>query len=86
MNISIADWSQFSEALPLATKYQVGLEISEFAYPKNLDQAEVLAARIKEQIAGLPLVSMHGPFFELVPASNDPLIRQVTRQRFEHNT
>ena len=83
MNISITDWSHFSQVLPLAIKYHVGLEISEFASPKNLDQAEGLAARIKEQVAGLPLVSMHGPFSELVPASRDPLIRQVTRQRFQ---
>ena len=92
MNISITDWSHFSQVLPLAIKYHVGLEISEFASPKNLDQAEGLAARIKEQVAGLPLVSMHGPFSELVPASRDPLIRQVTRQpirperaEIEHN-
>lgn len=83
MNISITDWSHFSQVLPLAIKYQVGLEITEFASPKNLDQSDNLAARIKEQVAGLPLVSMHGPFSELVPASRDPLIRQVTHQRFQ---
>jgi sugar phosphate isomerase/epimerase len=83
MQILISDWSHFEQVLPLAKQYQVGLEIDEFTTPENLDRGSELAASITERVKGLPRVSVHGPFYELIPASCDPLIRQVARQRFQ---
>ena len=83
MRISISDWSHIDQVLPLAEKYQVGLEINEFASPENLDRGSELAESIGERVKGLPQVGVHGPFYELIPASCDPLIRQVVRQRFQ---
>jgi sugar phosphate isomerase/epimerase len=83
MQILISDWSHFDQVLPLAQQYQVGLEINEFASPENLDRASEFAVSMGEGVKGLPQIGFHGPFSELIPASRDPLIRQVVRQRFQ---
>ncbi len=83
MVISITDWMSFDQALPLAVKFGVGLEVQEFTNPIHLDQPKALVETIIHGSTSLPWVSMHGPFSDLVPASRDPLIRQVTRSRFQ---
>lgn len=83
MSILVTDWGNFSQVLPIAMKYRVGLEFQEFVYPENLDHADDLVKTIGEGLKNIALASMHGPFAELVPASWDPLVRQVAAKRFQ---
>jgi sugar phosphate isomerase/epimerase len=78
----ITDWGNVDKALPFATRYQVGLEVQEFTTPANLDAPQELIEGLKEKTKDLSMVSMHGPFSDLIPASRDPLIRHVVRERF----
>ncbi len=82
MKLSVTDWGNFDQVLPVALKHKVGLEIQEFTRPENLDDPDELALKILEKSRDLPILSMHGPFSDLIPASRDILIRQVTRKRF----
>jgi sugar phosphate isomerase/epimerase len=81
MKILITDWAELDQVLPIALKYQVGIEVLEFAIPENLDQAASLLPEIRQKVSAIPLIGLHGPFSELVPASRDPLVRQVARTR-----
>jgi sugar phosphate isomerase/epimerase len=83
MKILITDWSNFDQVFPLALKYQVGMEVLEFANPDNLDQPSSLLPGIIQKLNTIPLIGMHGPFYELIPASRDPLVQQVARTRFQ---
>ena len=71
------------QVIPIAHKYQVGLEVLEFATPENLEHASSLVPEICQKVRSMPFLAMHGPFSELVPASRDPLVRQVARARFQ---
>jgi sugar phosphate isomerase/epimerase len=81
MKIQITDWSNIDQVLPLVFQYQVGIEVLEFANPDNLDQASTLLPEMLEKLGGISLIGMHGPFYELIPASRDPMVRQVARTR-----
>ncbi len=83
MAVQIADWVNFEVVLPIADEFNVGLEFQEFMQPENLDNPGNLVKKIKSGVKNLNLVSMHGPFSELVPASRDPLVRQVAGKRFQ---
>lgn len=83
MRILITDWGELDQVLPIALKYHVGLEVQEFAMPENLDQADSLAPEIRQKVSAMPLLGLHGPFYELIPASRDPLVRQVARSRLQ---
>ncbi|OGN89203.1 MAG: hypothetical protein A2Y88_06605 [Chloroflexi bacterium RBG_13_48_10] len=83
MSILITDWGNLDQMLPIVLKYKVGMEVLEFAIPENLEGASSLVPVIQDKVKGIPLISLHGPFSELVPASRDPLVRQVARTRFQ---
>jgi sugar phosphate isomerase/epimerase len=83
MAILVADWSNFNRTLPLAIQYGVGLEFQEFTSPDHLAKPEDMITSILEGAKKLPLVSMHGPFAEMIPASQDPWVRQVAAKRFQ---
>ncbi len=85
MRISIADWGNFDQVLKVAQKYHIGLEVQEFTVPANLDNPDTLVGMINDNSKSLPILGMHGPYAELVPASWDPLIRQVVRTRFQRS-
>jgi sugar phosphate isomerase/epimerase len=80
--INIADWGDLDLALPLAEKYQVGLEVQEFTNPHKLQSPGNLPAEIMEKTKGIAHRSMHGPYSDLIPASRDPVIRHATHERF----
>ncbi len=82
MTIMISDWASFSQVIPIARKHRLGLEAQEFTNPEVLEKPDKLITILKEQTSDLPMLSIHGPFAELVPASSDPLVRQVARTRF----
>jgi len=81
MNILTTDWTELDQVLPIARKYQIGIEILELAIPENLDRASSLLPEILQKLKTIPLIGMHGPFYELIPASRDPMVRQVARIR-----
>jgi sugar phosphate isomerase/epimerase len=83
MSILISDWGLLERALPLAQNFGVGIEVAEFTIPENVQAAPALAPAIVDQLAELRPVGMHAPFAELVPASKDPLVRQVARTRLQ---
>jgi len=83
MKILLSDWTALDQVIPIAVKYQVGLEVLEFAIPENLDRVPSLALEIHQKVSTIPLLGLHGPFSELVPASRDPWVRQVARARFQ---
>ncbi len=82
MSIIVADWAHFDQVLPLAREFAVGLEFQEFTLPENLETPDDLVKSIQLGIKDLPIRSMHGPFSELIPASRDPMVRQVAEKRF----
>jgi sugar phosphate isomerase/epimerase len=61
---------------------QLGLEITDFAFPSILDEnVNTRIDRHKEALAGISLISSHGPFFEMIAASRDKAIVSVVRDR-----
>jgi sugar phosphate isomerase/epimerase len=83
MRILVTDWSALDDVLPIALKFHTGLEVLEFASPDTLDHASSLVEDIRQKVSAIPLLGFHGPFSELVPASRDPRVRQVARERFQ---
>ncbi len=76
-------WSMLDRYLNLVTNEQMNVEIGFEA--KDLDDAspadlKAVAARLKERGCAL---SLHGPFWDLCPGSQDKLIRQVTYLRLQ---
>ncbi|MDX2159962.1 MAG: sugar phosphate isomerase/epimerase family protein [bacterium] len=71
--------------LGLAHEYGLGIEVMAFAYPDLLDgdwQSEV--RRYKTLLRNLPLVTMHGPFFDMAPGSPDKRVNDLVRDRYHH--
>ena len=62
----------------------LGLEVSTFAYPENLEgDTAPLIEWHRDTVSDIaPLVS-HGPFLDLVATSRDPAIVAVARKRHE---
>jgi sugar phosphate isomerase/epimerase len=82
MQVAVSDCAQIDQLLPIVLRYNVGIEIQEFVFPDHLDANDDLAETIGERIQAIPLRGLHGPFFELIPASRDRQIQQVARSRF----
>jgi sugar phosphate isomerase/epimerase len=82
MSVLVTDWSSIEQVLPLARDFGVGLEFQEFIRPENLDKPDDILKIIYEGKKDLPDLSMHGPFVDLIPASQDPWVRQVVEKRF----
>ena len=83
MTILVADWASFEQVLPIAVDHNLGLEIQEFTRPENIDDPDVWIEIIMERTKSLPVLSIHGPFAELIPASMDPLVKHVAERRFQ---
>ena len=83
MRVSVADGAHVDDILPVVLKYGVGIEVQEYLSPENIDEHPDMAAQIAEKIKTISLRGFHGPFSDLVPASRDKKIREVTRSRFQ---
>ena len=83
VKLLVSDWGAFDTVFPVAVRYGVGLEIQEFASPENLDHHRALAEDFGERLTALSQRSLHGPYHDLVPASDDPRVREVARSRFQ---
>lgn len=79
----LCDASQPSKVAPICRKAGLGVEMQSFSNPeypvRQPDSVELHSAAYH----GVHPRSLHGPFGDLSPGSCNPLIRQVTRERFE---
>ncbi|MGL4345992.1 MAG: sugar phosphate isomerase/epimerase family protein [Cellulosilyticaceae bacterium] len=74
------------ELFGILDQYEVGIETIEFSIATVLDQGRAGVEAYVKQLApyiGERPLSLHGPFFDLAPASFDSAIRKVTLERFE---
>ena len=83
MQVLISDCSKFNETFPIAFKYNVGIEIQEFTSPDYIDNYGYLANEFREKVKTLSMCGFHGPFSELVPASRDKKIKEISLNRFQ---
>ena len=83
MKMLISDWEEWEQVLPMALKYQVGMELLEFAVPDKLDRGPNDLEVARQSLRALPLLGLHGPYTDLIPATRDALIRQVTYKRLQ---
>lgn len=75
---------EIPEAAAFCREEAVGLEVTAFAYPENLDRGfQARLAEHVETLRGVDPVLCHGPFLDLYPASPDPEIVAVARDRHE---
>ena len=76
-------WSKLGDYLELVLKHHFNLEIGlEAVDLDSISRVEVkrLARKLRDNGSQ---ISLHGPFWDLSAGSPDPLIRQVTRLRFQ---
>jgi sugar phosphate isomerase/epimerase len=83
MRILVSDWGAFDEVLPVALKYQAGMEVQEYTSSENIGRNRAMAEDIGRKIKTIPLRGFHGPYAELVPAGRDRKVREVARSRFQ---
>ena len=85
--LMIPQLSALEESTALAKRYDLGFEYNEFFYPWILDAKEE-AEKILEayQKAELPACrTVHGAFFDVIPFSIDPKIREVSELRIRQS-
>ena len=80
MTVSITDWDDLDGTLPIAERFNTGIEAAAFYNWIHIDRPEPVIESYRR--AGGRLRSMHGPFMDLVPGSLDRLIREATLARF----
>lgn len=84
---STVDFHEFKNAVEIANELGLGIEISRFGKLRELDSH--FDATLKEYKAVLTdfegEISFHGFFSNLSVASKDPLIREVSRKRYQQS-
>lgn len=79
-NIYIANWSDI--VYDFSRRYGLGVEVQDFTVPKIIDNHTSYAESLEESLKEIQLRSVHGPFFEMVPASIDYCITEIVNDRF----
>ena len=76
--------AELAQTADVCRSENLGLEITDLAFPQNLDADPApLIARHRKATRGIRPLSSHGPFFDLIANSFDPLIVDVTRRRHQ---
>ena len=72
-----------ADAVPVARKYGLGLEIAEYCTAWNMDDrfAQTDAA-VRSKLDGIPNRVFHAPFNELFPCAIDPKARELAAYRY----
>ncbi len=80
--VYLEKWLNFDQAL---IDRLDGIEIQDFIMPSALDQDfERILAKYEASLSEFKgQLSLHGPYIDLAPHSFDPIIRSVTRKRYE---
>jgi len=72
------------DAKEFAVKYGLGLEMAEFCTAVNLDnEREKWISVCKDKMTAAKRFVFHAPFNELCPFAVDPLVREVSKRRYE---
>lgn len=66
----------------IISEYNVGLELINFSIAENLDNIDKTMKQENDALNIDCSYAMHGPFFDLMPASYDSLIKNATLTRF----
>jgi sugar phosphate isomerase/epimerase len=75
---------ELEEAAKFCRTEGLGLEVSAFAFPDNLDGDMVsIRKRHKMAVGGITPILSHGPFFDLIATSPDSSVVALSRQRHE---
>lgn len=86
MQIYISHLIETKSMLELVKQYPIGIESIHFSIASILDDKEQELINYKnelEEVLDYKSLGLHGPFFDLSPASFDSEIRKVTMARFE---
>ncbi len=85
--ITVERLSDLADYLPVARRHRLGLELQEFAEPNVLDgDWRSLLQRYQQELDGFPaMLTMHGPYIDLVSGSPDKRLVELTRERYLHN-
>lgn len=83
----IPDRAHKEQCLALAEQYHLGFEYNDFFLPDVLDDASELEAIMSEYRGwNLPeYTTVHGAFFDVIPASMDSKIREIAKLRIEQS-
>ena len=74
--------STFSDnAISLARKYDLGLEINHTCISENLDDIDKLIKDISVDVRGFNKLIIHGPFTEIHPAAIDHRVKELGLER-----
>jgi len=81
-----ADRHNIEDCIDLAREFNLGIEVMAFAYPDVLDgNWENTVATYRTLLRYVPgMVTLHGPFMDMVSGSPDGRINQVCYQRYQH--
>lgn len=86
MDLYISHLIENNQFLKLLEQYPVGIEIIHFGISSVLDDAQNELHSYKTQLGDALTsknLSLHGPFFDMAPASFDSRIKEITMERFE---
>lgn len=71
------------KAAAVASRYNLGLEISEFCTAYNMDKDfPIWDKKVKAEIKGIDRKILHAPFNELFPSAIEPMVVDVARKRY----
>ena len=82
----ISDLLEESQMREVLNQYNVGIEIIHFSISDVLDHVEEEVEKYKNRLGHFleeRELAIHGPFFDLSPASFDSQIKRVTMERFQ---
>lgn len=75
--------ANIEECTHLARQHNLGIEVMAFAYPHILDgDCQGVMNDYKRLLADVPLISMHGPFFDMSPGSPDEKVNALVASRY----
>lgn len=84
MKFYVSQLVETEKILPILRKYDVGLEVVQFANPYVLDNRyeimEIYKKELKDLYNNVDLI-IHGPYADLCPASRDGEIKKITKLR-----
>jgi len=84
LKLIFCDNSKFDIVRELSLRCSTGIEIQVFHNPSILDSySDCLINEMKNKLAGINLKSLHGPFFDLSPGSEDSKVRELTVYRYK---
>lgn len=82
MEVFISQLIDEKDYLKIIDKYQVNLEIIDFSIADVLDNPQPFIENYLDAKYDEITLAIHGPYFDLIPATFDSLIREATLKRF----